>query len=409
MLLDIHGWVRDLNDVHLDHLGGSWGHWRRGLRSPELSLRQLRRLESRIEAHADALVLAGEAAREELVAALGGESDEAARAAADALQLGALGDGAARLAAALLAAKEPSRQDALLHALALRPNAALLERLDAAGPGAPAVVQVARRLLRAALGRPTFAATEPSLQELRTVPEPALAAWAWAATACERGERLERDECVRALAAPQPVLRDAVLRAVFARGEAWALALARELAPRDLVCARWIAALGSAQDFELLCAVAGRRELGPERFLALAGTGDARALPRLLDAFASPSPADASAAGWAFRVLTGKDVHSLERVPVPEPSGALPDAFDQLFLDEVFLPDLAKARAWLERDGAKLEPGPRWRNGVALDAVSGAALDSIDVAGLAERAWRRRVSGGAAAAQVPGSGFPFVP
>lgn len=408
MWLEIQGWVRDLNEVHLDHLGSAWGHWRRGLRSPELNLRQLRRFEARIEAHVDALVLAKNEAEEELQAALVGELDEDARAAADALACGALGDGAERLLEALLTAKTPARKDTLLHAMQMRPRPALLAALERRGPKVSPVLQLARRLARAAAGKPTLEAEGLGLRELRAL-DGAEGDWAWRATASEKGERLERAELEATLAAGQPARSELALAAAFARGESWALDVARSHAKDRLVAARWLAALGSASDFELLVRVANDTRLGPERFLPLASLGDPRALPVLLEQLSLPRPADSSAAAWAFRLLAGVDVHSLERVPVPEPSGALPDAFDQLFLDEVFLPDLAKARAWLERDGAKLEPGPRWRNGVALDAASGPALDSLDVAGLAERAWRRRVSGGAAAAQVPGSSFPFVP
>lgn len=408
MWLEIQGWVRDLNDVHLDHLGASWGHWRRGLRSPELNLRQLRRFEARIEAHADALVLAGHAAEEELAAALAGEVDEDARAAADALLRGALADGAERVLEALLAAPTPSRKDTLLHALHMQPRPATLEALERRGPKLPPVLQLARRIARAAAGKPTLEAEGLTLAELRAL-DGAEGEWAWRATASEKAERLARAEVEATVDAAQPSRSDLALAAAFARGESWALDVTRSRAEHNLVAARWLAALGSAGDFELLVRVARDPRPGPERFLPLASLGDPRALPVLLELLSLPRPADSSAAAWAFRLLSGIDVHSLERVPVLEPSGALPDAFEQLFLEEVFLPDVAKARAWLEGDGAKLEPGPRWRRGIALDAASGAALDTLDPAGLAERAWRRRMSGGAAAAQVPGSCFPFAP
>ena len=408
MWLEIHGWVRDLNEVHIDHLGSVWGHWRRGLRSPELNLRQLRRFEARIEAHVDALVLAGHEAQEELQAALAGELDLDARAAADALLAGALADGPERVLDALLAAATPERCDTLLHALQLRSRPATLAALERRGPKIPPALQLARRLARAAAGKPTLEVEGLELRALRGL-DGALGDWAWRATASEKAERLERAELEATLATAKPARRELAFAAAFARGESWALELARSHAEGDLVAARWLAALGAATDFERLVRVARSERLGPERFLPLASLGDPRALPVLLELLQLPRPADASAAAWAFRLLSGVDVHSLERVPAVEPSGALPDAFDQLFLEEVFLPDVAKARGWLEREGAKLESGPRWRQGVALDAASGAALDSLDVAGLAERAWRRRMSGGAAAAQVPGSAFPFAP
>lgn len=407
MLLDIKEWIGELNEVHLDHLGRCWLQWRGASRSPELSLRQVRRIEGRIDAHADALLLAGERARVELESALLGDQDDLARSAADVMLLGALPDGADLLRAALLTAPTPERADLLLDAIWLRPSPMLCDSLAKEGASAPPVLQIADRLAHAALQR-TPRSTSP-LKALRASDDGAVRRWAWTLTALDAGEPLERSVWEAQVANAQPELRDALFAAAAWRRQDWLSQVLRERAAHDLIAARWLAVLGSVQDYEPLLAVARSEEFGPERFLVLASLGDARALPFLVEACAIERPADASAAAWAFRLLSGVDVHSLERVASLPPDAALPDAFDALFLDEVFLPERDKARAWLDEHGAELAAGRRWRRALAIDELQGAALDGVDPLAILERAWRaRRNPTVNAAARMPGSVYPLA-
>ncbi|MCC7011408.1 MAG: hypothetical protein IT454_02500 [Planctomycetes bacterium] len=406
MLLQLHGWIDELNEVHLDHLGRAWLHWRAALRSPELSLRQLRRMESRIDAHADALLLGAESARATLEAALVGDEDDLARAAADVLLLGALGDGCKLLRDALAAAPTPARADLLLDAIWLRPSPALVDSLEAQDlERAPARLQIAQRLALAAVRR--SGPPSPPLSALLSDDDVRVRRWAWLLLALDANEPFDRALWERQLSDATPQLREVLFAAAAQRRQEWLVNAVRERAEHDLVAARWLAVLGGPADFERLLAVARRAAFGPERFLVLASSGDARALPFLVESCALPLPADASAAAWAFRLLTGHDVHSLERVASVPPGSALPDAFDALFLDEVFLPDLARARAWVEQHGAELAPGRRWRRGLDLDALQGPATDALDPLSLVERAWRARAAPGADAWSMPGELYPL--
>ena len=58
------------------------------------------------------------------------------------------------------------------------------------------------------------------------------------------------------------------------------------------------------------------------------------------------------AAAAAFRKVTGVDASSNRRIKLLPEDGPVPDEFEMEFLDEVFLPDPARARA----EWARMEP-----------------------------------------------------
>ena len=89
-------------------------------------------------------------------------------------------------------------------------------------------------------------------------------------------------------------------------------------------------------------------ELGPLRYRVLGAFGHPGVVDELLAGLEKPDPLTAVAAGTAFAKITGFEATSDRRVVVPPADGHEPDNFEKEFLDQVVLPDPAKARAHTE-------------------------------------------------------------
>jgi hypothetical protein len=82
VLLELHGWIPDLVAAHLEELEFLWPQWAEARCSPDYLVPELGRLEERIEANLDALVLAGDEAETLIEEALGAPSAALVRSAA---------------------------------------------------------------------------------------------------------------------------------------------------------------------------------------------------------------------------------------------------------------------------------------------------------------------------------------
>jgi hypothetical protein len=123
----------------------------------------------------------------------------------------------------------------------------------------------------------------------------------------------------------------------------------------------------------------------------LARFGHPSALNALLHWMAGDDIALAAAAGEAFTRMTGAEVRGKrQQVPVPDDA----DEFAREMAPDLWLPDVPKARALMERHGAEWAAGARWCNGLRLDGeVSRDLLTQLDLEARWEVAARAALAG----------------
>jgi uncharacterized protein (TIGR02270 family) len=384
---------RDILEEHFESLEFLWGQRRRFLRAGGVSRRDLVDHDERIAAHADGLVLAGADGVDLVRPALGSEDGSMSLAAAHVL----LGTGDAELSRVVLdtlvAAPPPARlgigralccssidlvetelqrlagsSDELLAAITAETLASHDRLLNAEAVAARLIGVGGVEARRAAWRTITLLAGSAGVPPIQRA-------------AFERGAADEDPE-VRALA----------LEAAAWWRQPWLLercrADAQSFSPAGKPAAVVLAALGGAQDLDLMRALGDERAMGADRFDVLASYGPPALLEPLLVVMAAAAqptearkaggdevPADpraAAAAGAAFTRITGVDVASGRRVSVPAASSASAerDAFDEEFLDDVELPDAAAATAALAVFRESAGAGTRFFRGTPIGGVA---------------------------------------
>lgn len=364
-------YIVDLLTIHAEDLAFLWGQRRAALNSPRHRLREYAELNERIEAHLQGLLVAPAA---ELVALLqpqltAPDRDDVFAAAYALLRL-------AEPASTHMVVIEFSRaagptlaglRDALSLAAPTPFAAEMQSALEHAKPvtaAAAAVVLANHRLLDPAA---------PRLTRLLAEPDPQVAAWAWrAASAADAhaGEALPHRAYRQALAHDAAAVRDAGWHAVAWAGKSGALASLRQLAgSADVVALHWLAVLGDGSDTALIqkAALAIPDPVG--RCALLARHGHPAALPLLVGWICGDDLALAAAAGEAYTRITGAEIRG-ERRSLPVAGDA--DDFTRAMAPLVWLPDAAKARQWLDQQGAHWAQATRWCAGVRLDGDLGA-------------------------------------
>ena len=328
MLVDVPEWRRDILQEHLEEVEALWNRRTRALRSPAADAVALRRIDARMDAHADALALAGEHAWPLLEPALAGEPSAAAAAT---LALASANDPEADRAvvSALEKAAAPV-QLAMGRALELRAGPGLC-RLLPAGPSVPPVVAAIGCAVLAARGGPL-----PPRQHwpLLMVTDPAARALAWQVEGrlgpARRGDHdrvTTRDYQVAFGDTDQEVRRSA-LEAAARSGLPWLLDHLRAAAktPSSTALSEYLlfAALSEPADTSATVALGAAPALAWDRFRVLALLGRREAVEELLRAMKAGPDVEAALAGAAFFRVTGVDVERLERLPLTAP-GAEPD------------------------------------------------------------------------------------
>jgi len=385
--------LRDVLEEHLDELQFLWQLRRDAVRSPERTRADVDRLDARIRAHANGLLVA----RGELGELLGPSlaSDEAPAAFAAGFVLLRTGEEGARAVLDAFRAAGPGGREGLAEALAFGEARYAREELASlASSDDPSLAVAAATAL--ALGR---GAAPPDVTRLLGESDPAVRAAAWRLVPYQA--RAPRPELLRkGLDDPDPgVAREAAVAAAWFRSPL-ALEASRERAAgaRDDAgeWLRLLAVLGEEGDVSGVLAgsakgtAAGRGASGPR---ALGALGHPRAVELLLEAMGDEDPARAAAAGAAFRKVTGFDAAGETRVAL-RPDGPPPDDFDEEFLDEVTLPDAQQARAFWASARGKLAGGKRWYYGVDVAAGVPAALPaSFDMESCFEIRLRGRFTG----------------
>jgi len=334
-------WWPDILEEHLEKLESLWTRRLRAVRSSEWSGRALAKLDDRIEAHTDALELAGEEALPVLVP--GDRSDSAPAVAAAALPLARMGgEEAGRLLAEAFHAAEGEALEGFRIALCQVQDdhsQSLLETVAVEPSEEHAAVALAVLAFRRRLSSGGRLGTliQSRSAGVRRV------AWEAVALLGPRTARGPGAEGLRfdllaafryGLTDADPMVRASVRLAAAWTRQGWLLAALRKAADRpsggDVGALRLLAILARSEDVARMRTVAADASLGPGRFALLASLGHVAAVEDLVSAMGSGDPATAAAAGAAFQRMTGIAAGSGDRV--------------RQFLPEVELPDVALAR-----------------------------------------------------------------
>lgn len=385
--------LRDVLEEHLEELPFLWQLRRDAVRSPERTRADVDRLDARIRAHANGLLVA----RGELGELLGPSlaSDEACAAFAAGFVLLRTGEEGARAVLDAFRAAGPGGREGLAEALAFGEARGAREELAAlAGSDDPSLAVAASTAL--ALGG---GAAAPDGTRLLGESDPAIRVAAWRLVPYQG--RAPRPELLRrGLDDPEPaVAREAAVAAAWFRSPLALEASRQRAAGAGEDAGEWLrllAILGEDGDVAAVLAgaakasAAGRGAAGPR---ALGALGHPRAVDLLLEAMADADAARAAAAGAAFRKVTGFDATGERRVAL-RPDGPPPDDFDEEFLDEVTLPDVEKARAFWTSARRTFAGGARWCHGVDVTAgCPGALPASFDMESGFETRLRGRLTG----------------
>ncbi len=373
MLVDVSEWRPDILAEHVEELESLWNRRLRAPRSPELEAVGLARLDQRLEAHTDALVLADEHALPLLEKALA--SEETPVAASAALALASSDAYGERLIDAFFEAP-PAARAGMRAALELRAPPRLRQALAAKAGGASAELAVAVAAIAAAHGDPVSVSARRAWLE---APQVEVRRQAWriearfaSARAVPAAEAPSQAEHVRGFDDADREVRRAALEAAARGGWPWLLdrlrAGARVPSVRAVDEHMLLAMIGQADDTDRLVALGRSAELGWYRYALLAVCGRAPAVEELLRTMRESAPVDAALAAAAFHRVTGMDVRRAERIPLV-PAGADPDDLT----DEIKACDAAlAARSW--DDARARMGGARWVRGEDADALAADAL-----------------------------------
>jgi hypothetical protein len=330
-------------EKHVEELETLWNRRLRADRSASVTAGALGRLDRWIEAHTDAVAIAGTHTAP-LIAQLGCLSGPPAAAAAfiighsDAPNI-------VQLLPPLLAAADPRQRLGMIQALELRAGKGTLDAIasssgDAASSAAAVAVLAAHGDRRAATAHPerllTGGAAVARMLAWRAVrrigQDYPLASSHFEQGSADPDAAVQRAALEASVVTRQPFLLDELRRAaaVPAIGS-----LERHL---------FFAILASAVDAPSVLELASSPALGFERYRILCAYGRAPAVEVLLESMRVGNPVEGALAAAAFQRITGVDVAGQERVPLVR-DAAEPDPFADL----IPVCDVARAkRAWQE-------------------------------------------------------------
>ena len=405
--------IPDLLIEHFEELEFLWSQRCQVLTSPVLTRRELLRLEERIAAHLEGLMVGGEACVDVVKGGLtSGESSVAFAAAFTLLNLNL--EPATKLVREAFLQAQGSACLGIGQALGHSPSRAALEILRAGyGGESPLVGAVAAQGLAF---HQQLEKNPERFERWASDESPLVRAAAW--RACALGGFTAKPQSLEAGLKDEDVtVRQAALEAA-----AWIrypdlLRLLRGALNEP--AANWnalllFATLAGAEDAPRLMALATRPELGPRRFEILGVLGDPAGVEHLLRGMQSSEPRTAVTAAAAFTRITGHDIESQRRVTLPPEDGHEPDEFEKEFLDEAKLPDMEKAAQYWERNRNQFAAGSRWAKGFNVSqGVSPEVLDQLDLQSRHEVCLRGRFQGKWAGSaidleQYPSKALPAV-
>ena len=387
--------IPDIAAEHYEELQFLWMQRRSALRSPAYTMREMRMLEERIEAHVQGMLVLGDRLGEFVADGLAGDDEMPAFAAAYVLlRLGT--PGAFGRVYAAFTSGEGKRLAGITEALAQGPSQPLLPALQALFlSAAPATAVAAGEAL--AFHRALQVTPEQLGPLLRDESPPVRrGAWRIAGIAGVPVAPTLYDEALRDL--DTDVQRAALAAAAWNAYPGWVpfcRSLANDPKPEIVEPLATLAAVLPPRDLPAMTSLVGTAALGPERFRVAGSFGHPGLIEVLLSAMAGSDPAAAAAAGAAFGKMMGIAIDSDRRATVPPPTGAPADSFEAEFQDIVTLPDVARARAHWEHVRPRLAQASRVCRG--LDVSAGITRDTfgqLDMESRHELCLRARLTSG---------------
>jgi hypothetical protein len=374
MMLDVAEWRPDILEEHVETLESLWN---RRLQAPRSSISDrvaLRRLDRRIEAHADALVLAGAHAAKFLEPLFAGAEPPALAAAASVVALAESAELVARLLDALVTAP-PEARPGFWAALDLRAGPLLRDAL--ARVTGDADLSAGAMAALAGHDDPRAGAMKPE----RTLvdPSPVARALGWKAVRrLGEASRIDSGYYQRGFVDDDAAVRRAALEAAVATRLGALMGHLRQAAatpdPARFEEQLLFAILAGASELQVVRALGASAALGWERYRILVACGRAPAVEDLLAVMRGKDQVEAALAGSAFYRITGVSVALARRMPLV-PAGTEPDDFS----DEIAGCDVARAeKAWSKLKGKMA--GARWTYGVDAEATPPESLpDAVDL------------------------------
>jgi uncharacterized protein (TIGR02270 family) len=339
----------DLVEEHLEEIQFLWPIRERGLRSPRMTMRDMRSFDDRIDAHADGALVPGDGALSFIEPLLDADDEFAAFAATFVLLRRGTAEACDRVRAAFAEATG-TRLRGISRALQMGAGDALIADIAAAFKSDdPVRCAFAAEAL---CYRTRWRRSHERLLALLSNEDPLVKVSAWRSIA-NLGLTVEPPTLAAAVDDDDASVRAAALYSAAWTGTTSVLPIARAAAAspkkEDMAAYGLLAALGETADAILIARLIDTPALGPERFALAAALGAPKLAPLLLEALGSSNPREAIAAGAAFTRLTGADLGPGPVVTLPPEDGHEPDAFEQEFLEEDTLPDAAKGRAHWNR------------------------------------------------------------
>ena len=394
-------YIPSLLQVHLDDLAFIASQRRAALNSRQHSLREFGELNERLEAHLQgALIAPPEALTAQLQPQLTAEDRDEAFAAAYVLLRLAEAQTTHAVVVEFSRAKGETLAG-LRDALSMAPPSLFADEMRSALEQAKPATAVTAAVALA--NHRLLPVTSPRLAKLLEDDDAAVCELAWRAAQLADAAA-PKTAPVRpfkaGLSHGSPAVRSAAWSAVAWAGQAPALALLRRSAAGgDAVALHWLAVLGTDEDAPLLHRAALEQEDVPARCELLARFGHPPALNALLRWMADDDALLAVSAREAFTRITGQDVCG-ERRQLPVAADA--DDFDREMSPDVWMPDVKKAAAVMERHAPEWATGHRWCQGMRLDgAVSREVLVKLDLEARWDAAARAALAGRAISAPPP--------
>ncbi|HKN69245.1 MAG TPA: hypothetical protein VJW73_23360 [Gemmatimonadaceae bacterium] len=387
--------IPDIAEEHLEELQFLWTQRRTALHSAAYTMREMSRLEERIEAHVQGLLVLGEHLPDFVTSGLASSDEMVAFAAAYALLRSGTSDALKQVRKALVEA-EGTRLEGIREALAHGPAQPLIPLLQSLFVSAPPPLAIA--VGEALAFHRALQVSPEQLSPLLRDEAPAVRRGAWR-IAAYAGMALPPALYDIALRDDDPGVKAAARTAAAWSGYGGWLAHCRALAdaptPEGVPAIAMLATVLPPQEYKAVAALAAQPAFGPERHQIAAAFGHPVMIDFLLSEMQSADPATAAGAGAAFGRMLGVAVDSGRRATLPPPNGDTPDAFEVEFLAEVQLPDVPRARDHWERVRPQLANATRVAHGLDVSAgINRETFAQLDMASRRELCLRARLTAG---------------
>lgn len=382
MFVDTSEWLPDVLEEHVEQLTSLWDLRLAVLRSPEWFPADLAKLDRRLEAQLDGLIVAGDRA----LPLLRKQLKQADRAEVFAAAWPLLSARRPELDAEVLTAMKKADRpvlagfvDALCHTSidGVRPQ--LLGWLAGKDPAHAAaageVLSFHGRLPDQGACLAPLLASEDLTDQTR----------GWRAVSFSGRCPLPREAIERLLEQDEPGLRQEVWSAAVWSRQDWLAGFSRQRCeqhgPGRMEACVVFALLAAPGDQPLVARMLHDGRLGPDRLRLAAAHGHPGHLPHLVQCAGDPDDLLAVTAGQTLTRMTGCDIDSGQQVTLQPADGSTPDEFEQEFLDTAIRPDPARCQAALDQHQSQWRDAPRLCRGkIVPDEQLAGLRQQVDLA-----------------------------